>query len=568
MLKTLLTASALAALALASMPVAAQSALATPMAESERAGPPKGRGSYQDMATLYADFMRWQNLSPADGDDSVGVPSRVRDFGAATVAKRRTEMASYLSRMQDMNVASWDRSQQVDWLAVRAKMLQQHFTLQVGKPWERDPGFYVDQMQSVAYADLPATGQDLAKIKRGLKDIPLLVRDAKANLANVPADFVTLALFNLRNADGVGHGMPYRPVPPAGVIGWYDDMLGRARTAQPELVADLEAAKRAAVELEAHLKANQGRWTAPAGVGKANFNWYLKNVKLLPYNTDDLLVLGARETERLWAQHALEKHRNRNLPELKPAASEAEYEALKAETDRRIRTFLAKEDIITVPEDIGKLYVNVPWIVRDGGRNFWEEVQFRDPSPDYFHATIPGHAFDGQMAKRVKNPIRATIADGVRAEGWGVYLEEAAQRLGFFEDIPRVRELIDIFGIFRAVRVAGDIDLQLNRANLQQIVDRWKTLTPWLDNNVARVDAEIYLRRPPGYGLGYTIGMIEMSKLLADVKVQQRDKFVLKTFHDDFMAAGRVPLSLLRWEMTGLDNEVQHFWTADPLPAQ
>lgn len=568
MLKSLGIASALAVLAFASLPAAAQSALSTPMAASERVGPPKGRGSYQDMATLNADFLRWQNLSPADGDDSVGVASRVRDFSAPTVAKRRAEMARYLARMQDMNVSAWDRSQQVDWLAVRAKMLQQHFTLMVGKPWERDPGFYVDQMQSVAYANLPASAADLARIRRGLQDIPLLVQGAKANLKGVPADFVTLALFNLRNADGVGHGMPYRPVPPAGVIGWYDDMLGRARTSQPELVPDLENAKRAALELEQHLKVNQSRWTGPAGVGEANFNWYLKNVKLLPYNTDNLLVLGARETERLWAQHALEQHRNRNLPVLLPAASEAEYAAKKAETDRRIREFLVKEDIITVPADIGELYVNVPWIVRPGGRNYWEEVQYRDPSPDYLHATIPGHAFDGAMAKRVRNPVRATISDGVRAEGWGVYLEEAAQRLGFFEDIPRVRELIDIFGIFRAVRVAGDIKLQLNQANLDQTVNSWKTATPWLDDNVARVDAEIYLRRPPGYGLGYTVGMIEMSKLLADVKMQQRHKFQLRKFHDEFMAAGRVPFSLLRWEMTGLDNEVQHFWKADPLPPQ
>ena len=27
------------------------------------------------------------------------------------------------------------------------------------------------------------------------------------------------------HADGVGHGFPYRPTPPRGVIGWYDDLL-------------------------------------------------------------------------------------------------------------------------------------------------------------------------------------------------------------------------------------------------------------------------------------------------------------------------------------------------------
>jgi uncharacterized protein (DUF885 family) len=195
-------------------------------------------------------------------------------------------------------------------------------------------------------------------------------------------------------------------------------------------------------------------------------------------------------------------------------------------------------------------------------------VQYRDPTPDLLHATLPGHAFDGQMSRRDKRPIRGAIGDGVRAEGWGVYLEEAAQRLGFMEDRPRLRELIDIFGIFRAVRVAGDIELQLNQKTVPEVVADWQKWTPWLDKNVARVDAEIYLRRPPGYGLGYTVGMIEMQKLLADRRHQLGEKFVLKQFHDEFMAAGRLPMSLIRYDMTGFDNEIRHFWQRDPLPPQ
>jgi uncharacterized protein (DUF885 family) len=126
--------------------------------------------------------------------------------------------------------------------------------------------------------------------------------------------------------------------------------------------------------------------------------------------------------------------------------------------------------------------------------------------------------------------------------------------------------LIDLFGIFRAVRVAGDLDLQLNRANVSQVVAEWQKYTPWLDADVARVDAEIYLRRPPGYGLGYTIGMVEMQKLLGDVRRHQGDKFVLRDFHDRMMTIGRIPLSLIRFEMTGNDDEVSTFWRRDPLP--
>lgn len=547
---------ATAMLALAPGAAAAQGAAAQTTASAAVARPPAGQGSYQDLLRTWGEFLEWRS-----------VQSKSSDFSAATVEARRAKMAGYLDTMETMNVAGWQRAEQIDWLAARAKMNEENFLLRVSKPWERDPGFYVDQMLNVSFAELPLKGAALTDLRKKLREMPAIVARAKSTLRNVPGDYADLAIHNLTNADGVGHGHPYRKVPPAGIIGWFDDLEGRASTSQPAILGDIRAARAAANDLLTWLKAERPKMTAPAGVGEANFNWYVKNVKLLPYNTDQLRTIGHRETQRLWGMHALEKHRNRNLPELTLPKTEAEYEQRKADTLRDIYAFLKDEEIITVPEDIGYLYVNVPWIVRPNGPNFWELIQYRDPSPDLLHATVPGHAFDGQMGRRDKHPIRSKINDGVRTEGWGTYLEEAAQRLGFFDkDRARTRELIDLFGIFRAVRVAGDLDLQLNRANVSQVVAEWQEYTPWLDTDVARVDAEIYLRRPPGYGLGYTVGMTEMQKLLGDVRRQQGDKFVLKDFHDRMMTIGRIPLSLIRFEMTGKDDEVRNFWQREPLP--
>ena len=57
-----------------------------------------------------------------------------------------------------------------------------------------------------------------------------------------------------------------------------------------------------------------------------------------------------------------------------------------------------------------------------------------------------------------------------------------------------------------------------------------------------------------------------MQHLLADAKRLQGDDFNLKAFHDEFMARGRLPMSVIRWEMTGLDDEVKELWESDPLP--
>jgi uncharacterized protein (DUF885 family) len=57
-----------------------------------------------------------------------------------------------------------------------------------------------------------------------------------------------------------------------------------------------------------------------------------------------------------------------------------------------------------------------------------------------------------------------------------------------------------------------------------------------------------------------------MQRLLADRKRQLGEEFNLKAFHDEVMAAGRLPLSLIRWDMTGLDDEVKAFWAREPMP--
>ena len=61
---------------------------------------------------------------------------------------------------------------------------------------------------------------------------------------------------------------------------------------------------------------------------------------------------------------------------------------------------------------------------------------------------------------------------------------------------------------------------------------------------MARVDAEIYLRRPPGYGLGYTIGNLQIQQLLGELRIRDGEDFDLKTFHDGLLAHGSIPVTL------------------------
>jgi len=533
-------------------------------------GPPRGHGSYEDFVTLFGEFRAAQLPSAwnANFNDPSSPDHGLMDYGRGAMEARLAKLAKLRARLDDLNVAAWPRERQSEYLAVRALFDQQEFLLRVSRPWARDPGFYVDQLQRFAFTSLPAEGAKLERLRQELAAVPRIVTAAEETLDDVATDYAKLALHNLRHTDGVGHGHPYRAVPPAGVIGWYEDLLGRARSTQPELVPAVEAALASVRDFDRWLERGMPGFRGKAGVGKARYDWYLRHAKLIPHTADELVLLSVMEWERVTGWYAIARHRNRNLPELEPSPTAEEYARRIAATDRNIREFLLREQILTIPPYVGDLDTNAPFIQRPTGLNFWEYVQFRDPHPDHLHAVIPGHRFDGLVEDNNTHPVRGQVSDGVRAEGWGVYLEEAMMQAGVLAERPRVDELIYLFGIFRAARVPADIGMQRNEMTVEQAVQYMRDRTPFLDADVARVDAEIYLRRPPGYGIGYTVGYLQMRKLLADRRWQLGERFVLKDFHDDFLSRGRLPMSLLRWEMTGLDDEVRQLWTREPIPAQ
>jgi hypothetical protein len=516
---------------------------------------------YDELIEVYEAFIDWRQQL-----DNNGVNREM-------IAQRVQQLQPLQQRLQALPVTQWHEQQRheqvADYLAVRAQMDELDFQLQISRPWFRDPGWYVDRMLRVAFTELPVQGDQREELLSRLQQTRKLDLQARSNLTEAAADYVDLALYALTNADGVGHGHPRRPKPPAGVIGWYQDLLQRAEQKQPELVPEITAALQAVRGFQQWLQQQRPRMTAAAGVGREAFDWYLNQVKMLPYDADDILLMSRGELDRLRAFYTLERHRNRELPELELAESEADYVQRIGSVDADVRAFIESQKLLTVPDyvptDFIEMGFNAPWIVRPDGPNYWENIQFRDPSPDHWHAVIPGHRFDSMLRQRLEHPIRKNIYDGVRAEGWAVYLEEMPLQLGFYAQRPRTRELIYNFGLFRAVRSIGDVMLQLNRKSTSEVMQYWMQTTPGLDANVARVDAEIYLRRPPGYGIGYTIGHLQLQQLLADVSWQQGDEFVLGKFHDRLLQYGWMPIALIRHAMTGLDDEVSQLLPHQPV---
>jgi uncharacterized protein (DUF885 family) len=57
--------------------------------------------------------------------------------------------------------------------------------------------------------------------------------------------------------------------------------------------------------------------------------------------------------------------------------------------------------------------------------------------------------------------------------------------------------------------------------------------------------------------MGYLMGKVQLEKLIADFSRIKGDGFSLREFFAEFLDAGFIPISLIRWEMTGLTDEME-----------
>jgi hypothetical protein len=411
------------------------------------------------------------------------------------------------------------------------------------------------------YTDTPLNDGAKKNLVDRLRAVPKILEQAKINLNSVAKTLAEITIRRLVRSDGVNQGEPRRDVPPEGVIGWYEDLISRLEDHHPELVSDAKMALLSVKNFCDWLKTNKAGMTASVSIGLDNYNWYLKNVRLMPYTVQDILGIAEVELYRTLTFLRIEQHRNRLLPELEPAKTAEEHERRVRDAEALVRSFIDEHDLLTIPEYMPPQFeTDAFWIVRPGGkRHFWEEITYRDPLNNHIHASIPGHRFDNLIQRRNKHPIRGRYGDGGRAEGWTFYLEEMFLQAGLLDDRPRTRELFYIAQLKRVLRIPAEVKMQTGELSLEQAIQFLIDEVPLMDENLARYDLQIYLRRP-AYGMTYLGGKVQFERLLSDRARQLGRDFDLGKFHDEFLASGSIPITLIRWEMTGFDDEVKKLW--------
>jgi hypothetical protein len=503
---------------------------------------------YEDLVSLFGEWRSFQRPKLVDG---------VPDYTAAAMAAQQRELVIWQRRLAAIDPSGWPVSRQVDYHVVRAEMNGLDFDHRVLKPWARNPAFYVtvfteesDQPTRegpLAYGAVelwtytfPLTAERAAQMDSGIRTIPKLLAQAKANLVGKGTDLWTFGMKSIRQQSAD-----------------LAQLASRLTDAPGTLKADVENAKKATDDFAAWLDSQARSKTGPSGVGVDNYDWYLKNVQLAPYTWREEVTIMERELARSHALLAMEEVRNAKLPPQAPIVNADEYDRRFGAAVTEYMTYLRDHDILEIRDYMDPALRARIGSFRSGPREFFSELDYRDPELMRTHAY---HWFD--KGRMVHEPHASPIRRGAllynifntRTEGHATGWEELMMQAGMFDARPRTRELLYIALAERGARALGDLKMHSNEWTLEQAAAFASANTPrgWLrlDGNLVRDEQHLYLQQP-GYGTSYIIGKIEIEKLLSERKQQLGDGFILKRFLEEFDAAGLVPAALVRWELTG-----------------
>jgi Bacterial protein of unknown function (DUF885) len=505
---------------------------------------------YDDLRALFTDWRSFQKPKLTDG---------IADYSAEAMAAQQRELPTYERRLHAIDPGGWPVNQQVDWQIVRAEMSGLDFDHRVLKPWANNPAFYVTVFPSqsdqparegpTAYGSIelwtysyPLSRDAANQLDAALRTVPRFLQQAKRNLVGNQRDLWTFGTKSVKEQSDTLTSLAER--------------VGDNPDVQP-LKTTIQRAKQATDDLASWLDSQAASKSGPSGIGIQNYDWYLKHVQLVPNSWQDQVTLMERELARSHAYLAAEEQRNAALPPLTEVSNAADYEKRFNAAVSEYISFLQNRQIMTIRDYMDPALRARMGRFRPGPREFFAEVSYRDAeimlTHDYHWFDLAQMKYDPHTNPIRRGPLLYNIFN-TRTEGHATGWEELMMGMGMLDSRPRSRELIYILLAERAARALGDLKMHSNEFTLEQASQFASASTPrgWLrlDANTVRNEQHLYLQQP-AYGTSYLTGKIQFEALLAARKQQLGDRFSMKRFMDDYNAAGLIPASLLRWELTG-----------------
>ncbi|MGB6645742.1 MAG: DUF885 domain-containing protein, partial [Candidatus Cybelea sp.] len=465
----------------------------------------------------------------------------------------------------------------VDYLLVRADLENDWWNRSVLGSLQRDPSRYEGECSNGIFSIVKRQyASDEVRVRDAiarLRACPRVLDQGRANLTQTVREFAQIASEDIRDGDSL----------------YTTTLTEAARDTSPQTQRALAQAQSVALTalhayrawLDGHMSSFHAGGFA---VGRRQYDWFLRRVLMLPYDSSQVAAIGRTELARDRALEMWEAGRDAQLPSPSPAptfATKAEFLAYYEQSLTKLIAFLDSHQIVTIPSYIGPFHIvevpkalaatypggfmNPPSMLGSDRQGFYFVPDFSASNQSFFvqqarqsvlpllgHEGIPGHFLQFTYAYHNPDFVRHVHQDGVFSEGWAFYGEEMLMREGLYADDPGARKQVIHLMRHRATRVGVDVGLETGAMTLPQAIAYFQKnagidyVTAYGEGTRFAID--------PGQAIDYLIGKTQLETLIGLVADREGAAFAQRAFHDRLLSYGSVPYSTIRYEWLGDDS--------------
>jgi uncharacterized protein (DUF885 family) len=175
----------------------------------------------------------------------------------------------------------------------------------------------------------------------------------------------------------------------------------------------------------------------------------------------------------------------------------------------------------------------------------FEERSLVDDEAIAYHEGIPGHHMQLSVQQQLSGLPKFRLHGlgfNAYSEGWALYAEQLGKEVGFYND-P-----VSDYGrlsseLFRAVRLVVDTGIHSKAWTRDQVVDFFRK-SGAVDEPTIQSETDRYIAWP-AQALSYKLGQLKIRELRDRAQKELGSKFDIRTFHDEMLDGGTLPLDLL-----------------------
>jgi uncharacterized protein (DUF885 family) len=503
--------------------------------------------------------------------------ARLADYSAATQRAQMVRLRAYRNQLAALQpTGGTDAHARVDYLLIRSNIEGDWWGRVVLRGLQRNPSIYEGECSNGIFSIVKRQyASDEVRVRSAiarLRACPRVLEQGKANLTETVREFAQIASDDIRDGDSL-----------------YTTTLDEiAKDTSPATRQDLAQAQgvalRALHAYRAWLDSRMSSFHAGGfAVGRKQYDWYLRRVLLLPFDSRRIAQLGQIELARDRALEMWENARDAQLPAPTPPptfSTKEQFLAYYESSLSKLIAFINAHQIVTIPSYIGAFHiVEVPKALAatypggfmnpapefgDDHSGFYFVPDFAASNQSFFvqqarqsvlpllgHEGIPGHFLQIAYGNHNADFVRHVQGDGVFQEGWAFYGEEMLMREGLYDDDPGARKQVIHLMRHRATRIGVDVGLATGEMTLPQAIAYFEK-NAGIDEVTARGEATRFAMGP-GQAIDYQTGKTQIETLIGLVQNREGSAFTQLSFHDRLLSYGSVPYSTVRYEWLGDD---------------